>query len=62
MCWLILREDTSLSYPSENILTTHDYEKEEFTSSQSGGNGLDFKINKASLNTQVENISFHYIS
>ena len=31
----------------ENILTTHNYEKGEFMSSQSGGYGLDFKINKA---------------
>ena len=38
----------------ESILTTHNYEKGEFASSQSGGYGLDFKINKASLNTQVE--------
>ena len=45
----------------ENILTTHNYEKGEFVSSQSGGYGLDFKINNASLNTQVENISLHYI-
>ena len=33
----------------ENILTIHDYEKGEFASSQSGGYGLDFKINKASV-------------
>ena len=46
----------------ENILTTHNHEKGEFASSQSGGYGLDFKINNASLNTQVENISLHYIS
>ena len=62
VCWLILRDCASPSYPSENILTTHDYEKGEFASSQSGGYNLDFKINKASLNNQVENISLHYIS
>ena len=46
----------------ENIPTTHNHEKGDFASSQRGGYGLDFKINKASLNTQVENISLHYIS
>ena len=45
----------------ENILTTHNHEKGEFASSQSGGYGLDFKINNASLDTQVGNISLHYI-
>ena len=45
----------------ENILTTHNHEKGEFASSQSGGYALDFKINNASLNTQVENISLQYI-
>ena len=46
----------------ENILNIHNYEKGEFASYQSGGYSLDFKINKVSLNTQVENISLHYIS
>ena len=54
--------DITVLFEWKNILITHDYEKGEFSSSQRGGYGLDFKINKASLNTQVENISVHYIS
>ena len=56
------RQDVIVIVRVENILATHNYEKVEFASSQSGGYSLDFKINKASLNTQVENISLHYIS
>ena len=33
----------------ENILTIHNHEKGEFASSQSGGYGLDFKINQQCL-------------
>ena len=32
----------------ENIPTTHNHEKGEFASSQSGGYGLDFKMNNLS--------------
>ena len=55
------RSDINVIVHVENILTTHNHEKGEFGSSQSGGYGLDFKINNASLNTQVENISLDYI-
>ena len=62
MCWFnFKRRDIIVIIRVENIITTHDYEKGEFASSQSGGYCLDFKINKASLNIQVENISLHYI-
>ena len=62
MCWLnFKRRDVIIIIRVENILTTHNYEKGEFASSQSGEYGLDFKINNASLNTQVENISLQYI-
>ena len=56
------RRDIIVLSEWKNILTTHDYEEGELESSQSGGYSLDFKINKASFNTQVENISLHYIS
>ena len=40
------RRDIIIIVRVENILTIHNYEKGEFSSSQSGGYGLDFEINK----------------
>ena len=48
------RRDIIVISEWKNILPTHGYEKGEFASSQSGGYGLDFKINNASCDTVAE--------
>ena len=55
------RQDIIIIVRVQNILTTHNYEKGAFASSQSGEHHLNFKIHKTSLNTQVVNESLHYI-